>query len=119
MALASSTLQAFDGARERRAIRVREIELIPARNVSADPLDTQNEPESQTKAFQESCGTDHILSDDPRCPAPLHAELLQPAETSTVGHIDFAPHETVEANVGGHRLPGNHRSHDRRRCSIA
>src|SRR5436190_11722685 len=53
----SSALQTLDRARQRQTIRVRQIELIPARNVSADALETQNEAEPQTKPFQPSCGT--------------------------------------------------------------
>src|SRR4051812_25367184 len=75
---ASSTLQPFDGARERRAIRVRKIELIPARDVPGWSLDAHNEPDAQPEPFHQTCGTDQILGDDPARAATLSAKFLQP-----------------------------------------
>src|SRR6266545_1957821 len=107
----------LDRAGEARVIGIAEIDLIPARDVAADPP-SEEQFDADPQPLGEAGHADHDGGNHVIAAAPLGAELLQTSGGLVIAGEYLAPEQPVHAHFA-HDAPGIDPSQPRRRCSTA
>src|SRR5919199_1788502 len=97
--------QFVDAARQPRMLRIADVELIPACDVTPAVLPEQ-ELEPHAEALEESGGADHVFNDCPIASLLLGAKLLGPSDRLIVARQHLTAEQPIETQLAIRRVFG-------------